>query len=351
MIFTTFAQKNFNMLAVTGANGLVGMHLVCQLVKENFPVKALYNKSVNQDLFNYVFSQFYQISNEKLNLISWVKSDILNIFSLQEAFENCEAVFHCAALVSFNSNDKNRMFKTNIEGTENVVNVCLGLKIKHLIYCSSTAALGKVKSTEKVSEKSIWSAEDKPTPYSESKHFAEMEVWRAEQEGLNVSVINPGIILGFGNWNQGSAKIFKNIYNKQLFYTKGINGFIMVEDVAKILIHFFKNKIAGERFVLVSENKSFKEVFELIANCFNKKAPNLEFKLIYLKIARPFLFLINLIYPKFGITYQTATKALNNTEFDNSKITSILPFEMTKLDVGIKKTCEFYMQYLNTKYK
>jgi len=87
---------------------------------------------------------------------------------------------------------------------------------------SSIAALGDLKEFEDtVTEETEWNPEVAHSDYSISKYGAEMEVWRGLQEGLAVTVINPGIILGAGFWDSGSGLLFTNVANGLSFFTKG----------------------------------------------------------------------------------------------------------------------------------
>jgi len=190
-------QKN---IFVTGASGLVGSHLVRALLQQQRKVKALYRNNIP--------------TFDGAESVQWIKGNILDIISLEEAMYNVQQVYHCAAMVSFNPKERKEMNKTNIEGTANVVNECLNAGVEKLLHVSSVSALGRIRQNEIISEKMKWTPETSNSEYGKSKFLAEMEVWRGVGEGLNAVIVNPTIILGAADWNNSSTAIFKNVYKE-----------------------------------------------------------------------------------------------------------------------------------------
>ena len=243
-----------NKIFVTGGTGLVGSHLVEQLVKNGIAVKAAYRTHI-PDI----------AGKEK---VEWVKGDILDVLFLEEALQDINHVYHCAAIVSFNPKEKYKMFATNVEGTANVVNACIRAGVKKLCFVSSVAALGKLKKQGEIDESVLWSEETNNSNYGKSKYLAEIEVWRGIGEGLEAVIVNPVIILGKGNWNEGSSKIFKTAYEEFPWYTEGYTGFVDVKDVVQIMIQLMESGTSGERFIVSSENIQYKDIFSRIAIAF-----------------------------------------------------------------------------------
>jgi dihydroflavonol-4-reductase len=267
---------------------------------------------------------------------------------LEDAMEGMDAVIHCAAKVSFVSADHTEMFKTNIEGTANVINAALNKNIQRLVHISSVASLGRTINGETVTEKKQWEENSTNTKYAISKYYAEMETWRGIGEGLNAVIVNPSTILGYGNWNNSSCAIFKNIYNEFPWYSNGVNGFVDAEDVARATVLLMESNISGERFILNGENWSFKNVFNTMADAFGKKRPHKE--------ATPWLaglaWRTEKVKTFFSgesslLTKESARIAQSVTYFDNSKVCSAFPgFTFTPLDVCIENACNHYLQYV-----
>ena len=202
---------------VTGGAGFVGAYVVRDLIRHGYVVKALRRKAV---------IPFY-IDADILRQVNWIDCDILDIFALEEAMKNTDAVIHTAAKVSFHEKDRHELFATNVEGTANVVNMALEHNVKRFIHVSSVASLGKRNNGSVVNEDSKWQENKLNTNYAVSKYYGEMEVWRGIAEGLNAVIVNPSTILGYGDWNSSSNALFKNAYNGFPWYTNGVNGFVL----------------------------------------------------------------------------------------------------------------------------
>ena len=316
------------MILITGATGLVGSHLLKELSKNNTSIIALYNSTKpNADI-------------EKL--ATWKQVDILDIVALEDAMQGVKQVYHCAAIVSFNTKDKQHIHHLNIEGTKNVVNTCLNFGVEKLVHVSSVATLDRFKNGELITEKISGNNSTENSEYAKSKIASEMEVWRAIGEGLNAVIVNPSIILGAANWNTGSTAIFKNCYNEFPWYTNGSNGFVDVEDVAKAMILLMNSNISNERFIINGWDLSYKELFDAIAKQFNKKQPS--------KLATPFLAAIawrveklKSIFTKKNplLTKETAASAQKNIAYNNTKLLNIFPsFVYTNFEISIEKICK-----------
>lgn len=263
------------MILVTGATGLVGSYLLLHLLENEKKVRAIYRNS--ESLEN--TRAFFKLQNKEFffNSIEWIQADITDVPSLEKVFIGVKNVYHCAALISFDPKEEDQLRKTNIEGTANVVNFCLDFQIEKLCYVSSIAALGDLKEHENiVTEETEWNPEKSHSDYAISKYGAEMEVWRGQQEGLKVVIVNPGVILGFHTSEKGSNEIFLKVKNGLRFYTKGSTGFVSVLDVVKIMILLMNSEINGERFILVSENQSYENLVKSIAISLNVKQPIFE---------------------------------------------------------------------------
>lgn len=264
------------MILVTGGTGLVGSHLLYHLSLENDIIRAIHRKSSDLNAVKKVFSYYSQDYESLFQKIEWTEADITDIFAMEKAFKNVTHVYHSAAMVSFDPKDYRAMRKINIEGTTNIVNFCIDLEVQKLCFVSSVAAVEKSFNKKVIDENEAWSNEMNNYGYAITKYGAEMEVWRASQEGVPVVIVNPGVILGAGFWENGSGAIFSKIDKGLKFYAEGVTGFVGVLDVVSIMKELMQSDIKNERFILVSENKSFKDVFFSIADHLNKKRPSIK---------------------------------------------------------------------------
>jgi dihydroflavonol-4-reductase len=267
---STFAT----MILVTGGTGLVGAHLLLQLTGNSERVRALYRSNSSVGKTKKLFAHYNKM--QQFDAIEWVKGDILDIPSLEDAFAGVDYVYHCAAYISFEPGDEEHIRKTNIEGTANMVNLSLAYGIKKFCHVSSIAALGDTKEDgDTITEETEWNPEVRHGDYALAKYGAEMEVWRAWQEGLDVIVVNPGLIFGYGFWDQGSGAIFKAVAKGQYFYTHGTCGMVAVDDVVNLMMQLMASAVSGERYSLVGENLSYKQLLDAIADGMHKKRPSI----------------------------------------------------------------------------
>lgn len=331
------------MILVTGGTGLVGFHLLLQLSQEENTIRAIYRSEKKLLHVKKLFENENKLS--EFEKIDWVNANILDIPALETAFTYVSYVYHCAAMVSFNPKDEEKLYQNNIVGTANVVNCCIYSDVKKLCYVSSISALGN--GTEHnlfINEETERNNEIIRSDYSISKFGAEMEVWRGFQEGLEVVIVNPGVIFGYGFPTEGSSLFIKNVKDGQLFYTQGKLGIIAVEDVVKAMTTLMKSTISGERFILVAEDVTYKELFDSIADCLasrtsaNKvKKPKFEIKKWELQIIRIFEFIFTTLFFRKRMLTKATINALYNIEFhDTNKIKNAIDFEFLDMKLYLK---------------
>ena len=329
-------EQNGITVLVTGGTGFIGAYIIQELITKGYSVKALHRRN------NFPF----YISKETLSKVEWIQGDILDVVTLENAMENVDAIIHSAAIVSFDKKLREQMYRINVEGTANVVNLALEKNIKRLIHISSVAAIGRTAKGQTVDEEKKWVTSSLNTHYAISKQKSEMEVWRAMAEGLSAVIVNPSTVLGFGNWNSSSTAIFKNIYHGFSWYSEGENGFVDVKDVAEVTVALIDSEITGQRFILNGDNWPFRKLFNSIADQFKKPQPH--------RLATPFLgeiaWRLEHLKSYFSghrplLTKESAKVAHSRTNFDNSKILKALPgFNFTPLQQTIEIACGQYEQ-------
>lgn len=333
------------MILVTGGTGMLGAHLLYELVQKNPIVKA--SKRISSDLSSIkkIFSFYSKDPDSLFNKIEWFDIDLLDYYSIEEALKGVSQVYHCAAMISFNKKDQQLMLDNNVKGTANLVNACLVSNIEKLVHVSSIAALGRAEDGEAATEKTPWKDSDKDSSYSISKYQSELEVWRGIAEGLNAVIVNPSVILGPGDWSKGSPSFFPLIAKGMKFYTHATNGYVGVQDVCSVMTHLMNSKISNERFVLNAENLTYLEVFNMIAKSIGAKFPSIEAKPWMLnlgwRLAKvPALFSGKT--PQF--TRSTASSFMNSHEYSSQKLEETIGFEFTAMQKVIREIGEIYLQ-------
>ena len=332
------------MIFITGCTGLVGSHLVAELVKRQqtlSTIKLLCRKNSDLSLLNRVLSR-YGI-NEIPENIEFVYGDVLDYDILESAMKDVDEVYHCAAVVSFDPSDKGSLMRVNVEGTRNMVNAALHCEVKKFCHVSSIAALGRALEGESIDEESPWTRSKNNSVYSNSKHEAEMEVWRGIAEGLNATIVNPSLILGAGRWDSSSCELFNTVAKGFPFYTEGVNGFVDVKDVARAMIMLMENNKFGQRYCLNGALRSYKELFTLMANNFNVKVPYIKVGKTLSEIAWRIFWIIGKLQGKKPlITKETARTATRKYSYSSAKIIRDLNFKFTPIEESIKEICSIY---------
>ncbi len=324
------------MVLITGITGLVGSFTARRFLEAGYKVVGL--KRANSD-----FSLLQGIENQ----IVWHEGDILDIMVLEKAMIDIEYVIHTAAIVSFAPKDRDKMFKTNIEGTANVVNLCLEKNIKKLCFVSSVAALGRSIPNEKklenvisINEKATWEESPLNSNYAKTKYLAELEVWRGEAEGLNCVVVNPSLILGEADWHKSSTQLLKYVFDEHKFYPQGNLNYVDVLDVAECIFKLTIGNISGEKFILSAGEITYKDFFEKVAPRFHKKAPIILLKASITSI----IWRLEAIRSLFTgnaplITKETALLSSHSFKYPNDKIKQTLGFEFKNLDESLDRVC------------
>jgi nucleoside-diphosphate-sugar epimerase len=332
------------MILVTGGTGLVGTHLLFHLLSKGLAVRAIHRQDSDLDRVKKVFSYYGDRPKEYFKRIIWVEADLNNIPALEQAFEDVTHVYHCAALISFDPGDFRLLQKVNQEGTANITNLCIAHNVQKLCYVSSIAAIGKSQNGSIVSEENDWT-DNKANVYALTKYLAELEVWRASQEGIPVVIVNPGVILGPGFWHEGSGVLFRLAAQGTRFYPPGGTGFVTVSDVVEIMVALMESEITAERFILIDKNLTYKEILGNIAREFGKPAPQIAIKLWHLQFLWRLDWLWNLISRrKRKLTKKQVTSLKHPEVYSNRKVLGLLNFEFELMAESIYFICNRFKE-------
>ncbi|MFH1160797.1 MAG: NAD-dependent epimerase/dehydratase family protein [bacterium] len=332
------------MILVIGGTGLLGSHLLFDLVKRNKPVRAIYRKPEKKEMVRKIFSYYSADPDGLLEQVEWVPADLLDFGSVEEAMKGISEVYHAGAVVSFYPKDHKEMLKVNIDGTANLVNLAMDHGVQKFCYVSSVGTLGRAENQGESDEDTHWVSSKKNSVYSQSKFGAEREIWRGIAEGLNAVIVNPSVILGPGFWEDNSG-LFHLVYQGLKYYTRGVNGYVDVRDVSKAMIALMEHGIFGERFIVSAENLSYQQLFGLMAKYLNKPAPSVNVPPVMTQIAwrieaiRSFL-----TRSKPEITREMATTTAQVYTYTNARIRERLGFVFLSPEESIRETCKIFLE-------
>ena len=319
------------MILVTGGTGFLGSQLLLHLVKNKKKPIAIYRYENNVKKVKKYFCSIESEGNTFFKKIIWKKCDITIISELDEIFIGISKIYHCAALVSFSKNYINKLNLINIQGTSNIVNLSIKHKINKIGFVSSIAALGDEMYNDLINEDSLWDSSINHSPYAYSKYMAELEIWRGIEEGVPSIIINPGIILGEGI-RQNPYKIICNyLNNKLVFYPEGLASIISSKDVINVFYKLMESNISNKKYILVSENLTYKKLLKAIAFK-NDKRP------IFIRLPKFFMFIIlffeyfisKLFFKKKLLSFSLINSLYKSKKIDGSKIEKEMGYRYSK---------------------
>lgn len=330
------------MVLVTGATGILGRVLVLELLKQGKSVRATRRKQSNLDEVKNSFRYYTDNANEYFQKIEWIEIDFEDLDSLRNVLDGVEDVYHCAAKVSFYPKDITRMMKTNVQGTKNLLYIAEEKAIKKFLFVSSIAVFDKENENGEIDENSEFDNKRRYSGYAWSKYLSEMEVWRAHAEGLKTIIINPGVIIGSGNWGKNSGDLFPN-FKKNPFSFSGGTAYVDVRDVAKIAIILMKKEKFGERYILISENKKYKEITDRIRQFLGKS----ESKIIpefFLKTVYFLNLTLGWLIPSLKIVNKVNIKVVTEfTPISHQKIVKELNYQF----IPVEESLNFHLKKLS----
>ena len=333
------------MVLVTGATGILGRVIVLELLKHGKSVRATKRASSNIDEVRDSYRFYTDQPDDFFNKIEWVDVDFEDIDSLENALSQVTEVYHCAGKVSFHPDDRKTMYHTNIEGTRRLLFACENSSVQKFCFVSSTAVLDSVDENGEVTEDSNYNSKLAHSSYAKSKHFSEMEVWRASAEGLHTVIINPGVIIGSGNWQSSSGEMF-DAFAKYSYAMSGSTAYVDVRDVSKIAISLMENNVFGERYILISETKKIVEVANYIREKLGKSKSKVLSKGV-LNLGYVLNLLFGWLFPKLRMMSKVNLETVTSHQIiSNKKIREELDYEF----VPVFESIDFHLKnYISDK--
>jgi len=333
------------MILVTGGTGLVGSHLLYHLTERHKNIKAIYRNTSKIAEVERLFKYYSKNAENLLKRIEWIEAELSDYFALESALSGVKYVYHAAAMVSFNPGESDKMLEVNTQGTANLMNACLKCKIKKVCYVSSISSLGKSIDGEYIDEQMEWQPDDHRSAYSYSKFRAEMEVWRASKEGVPVVIVNPSVVIGPVNWLRSSGRLFYSVKKGMPFYTSGATGFVDVRDVAKALVLLMESDAINERYILNSENLTYKEFFTQVAISMNLNPPKIKASKFITEIGwRVNLALCFILRKAPAITRDSARSAQETSKYSARKFTQKFSYEFIPIKQAVENASKWFKE-------
>jgi dihydroflavonol-4-reductase len=248
---------------VTGANGFVGAAVVRALIARGESVRALVRPTGNTVNLDDLPGEI-------------VRGDITDAESLRRAADGCETVFHVAADYRLWVPDEQSMYRTNVEGSVNVLESAATAGAKRMVYTSSVAVLGINADRTPSNEGTPVSVSEMIGPYKRSKYLAEQAVReKAAELGYPVITVNPSTPIGPGDFRPtptGRIIVDAALGKMPAYIDTGLN-IVHVDDVANGHLLARDAGIPGERYILGGADLSLKEILAMVASHSGRKPP------------------------------------------------------------------------------
>jgi len=330
---------------VTGATGIVGSHVVLALLQKGRSVVACRQASSDVSKLEKLLARHSNAPGELLARIRWITLDLNDSFAIEDALEGIDTVYHCAGYVSFNRHHQKQLMRVNHEATRLLVNACLHKKTQSLCHVSSLSTINNLDYTLPLNETVFWKTSGRESAYAISKYNAEREVWRGIEEGLNAVIVNPGVILGEGFWDQSSSRLFDTCYKGSLFYTTGTTGYVAATDVAETMLRLVDGRFFGERYILIEGNYKFKDILSQIHVHFGKKPPFINATRTILNLGWVADSLLSFVLGRKPIlTRAIINSSLNRQLYANNKICTALNYKFTPIPQVLQTICQSYLR-------
>jgi nucleoside-diphosphate-sugar epimerase len=331
------------MIFISGATGMIGAHIAFALTAQGHTVRAMKRKGASVAETEKIFRFYSADADTLLQRVEWVDGDILDLPSLEEAMQGATHVYHSAAMVSFVPRERDRMVKVNGEGTANMINVAMFVGVKKFCHISSVAALGRTRDMKNIGEETWWKNDPANSWYAISKYAAEREAWRATEEGMDVIILNPAVVIGPGSPQRSSNAIFALAKKGFSWYTSGSGGFVDARDVADAAVKLMESNIVNQRFVLNAKNMTYRDFADRILKRFGHKATSREvgaFLTALMWRAEKLAAFFTGKTPR--ITKESAAAAREAATYTGAKITEAIGFTYRDVDTTLDEVCGYY---------
>lgn len=318
-------------ILVTGASGFLGARLVEKLHELGHEVRTFGRSAMPARL-------------SPLN-IEHVQGDICDPGDCDAAVRNCSVVYHLAGLVSYRRSDYDALYKTNVEGSRNVMAACAKASTERVIHMSSIAGMG-IPTPGAIADETIeYNLKGLGLYYCDTKYEGEQEVMKFAKNGLPVLVLSPGITFGEGDTHPHHHTIFRSMQGGWLLgYPTGGVMFSDLEDVVQTCVNALTSGRIGERYVVGSANVSFQDAACMLAEVLHGRKPFFAFPGPVSEAAG---IACEAVFPLFGrrpaLTWQVAWLSQRKIFFSSDKAARELGHKQTPFIETIRRTAPYYL--------
>jgi dihydroflavonol-4-reductase len=241
-------------ILVTGANGLLGSHIVRELLERDYQVRVLVRPDSNLKPLEGLKVEFYY---GKLT----DPEDVVN------AVRGCTCVIHSAARAVHYPSKLDAYREVNVDSTGYIIEACRKEGIQRLIYVSTANCIGNGPMADPGTEERPFISWFKGSGYAYSKLLAQQMVLAGVDSGtLDAVVVNPTFIIGSFPGASGTSKLLSFVLFKKIaFYPFGGKNYVDADAAAEGIANAIEKGRKGECYLLAGENHSYREVLKIAA--------------------------------------------------------------------------------------
>lgn len=321
-------------ILITGATGYVGNKLALTLAERDNDVQVLVRNP-------------YSVHVPVHKNIRVFAGDITNRESITEAIEECEQVYHTAALVKIFSRQADHFYKVNVEGTYNLLTKAVEAGVKKFVFTSSCGVIGPTLNYPKCENDERIAGFD--NDYEYTKFLAEEQVKEFAGKGLLTviaslsKVYGPGIETHPYSVNRVIHKFLKG--NPAFIPWPGnlATNYCFIDDVVEGHILAMENGIRGEKYILGGENISYTDLFQTIRSLSGTKARIIQTPKFFVELWAAMQWLQYKISGKEPFVTKKAIRTIFcNKTFSNDKAIRQLGYQVTPIKDGLQQTIQFF---------
>ncbi len=256
------AGKGQRQALVTGAGGFVGLHLVEELLDQNWRVIAVADAGSR-------VGQLQQLAGSQ-SALTVIEGDAASLKFLRTTVPaEGDAIFNAVHHVSLWSREAEQQTRAHVQTTRQLVQVALEKKTRRFIHTSSAVAYGLHPGT--LTEDTPSKAASSSINFVRSKAAAEREVRKGLRKGLPAVIINPANMIGpydFYGW----ARLFRLVDRGRMpAMAAGGGSFCHVREVARAEIRAVDAGRIGANYLLGGADTTYVGLLRTIANLLHRR--------------------------------------------------------------------------------
>jgi dihydroflavonol-4-reductase len=324
-------------IAITGASGYIGSHVVDHALKKGYGVRILVRADINRPDWTEKGVEVF-------------KGDIRHEEALIPFLTGVDYLIHCAAVNTPSSKHRKDILESNVEGVKLVLRTAKKQGVKKIVYTGSTAALGCAGKGKMNNEDTVFNLWNASTDYERSKHLGEkaaLELFKNEE--VPVAIAEPAAAVGPGDVKPTytGILIMDLINGKIPAYFDMRHNFVDVRDVAYGHLLVLEKGNIGERYLLCgNDNIRMSEYFKMICAMTGKKPPRF---VLPLWMVYPMAWGFKLLWKLTGIEpcirLSTVRRARLDLHYDNAKAKKQLGYNPRPLKEAIRDELQWMIDY------